>query len=85
MQHLSTAVTLAQTPSSPLTLYVISFSCSAAAKVTGQSFYYLKGAAAALEVALVHYAMERAIAKVQKAISLYSVCRADSLLKCVKF
>ena len=39
---------------------------SSAAMATGPSFYYLKGAAAALEVALVQYAMQKAIAKVSK-------------------
>ena len=38
--------------------------CSSAAMASGPSFYYLKGAAAALEVALVQYAMQKAIAKV---------------------
>lgn len=39
---------------------------SSAAMATGPSFYYLKGGAAALEVALVQYAMQKAIARVNR-------------------
>ena len=36
----------------------------AGARATGHSFYYLKGAAAMLELGLIQYAMKKAITKV---------------------
>ena len=38
--------------------------CRAASKATGHSFYYLKGAAALLELAMVQYAVQKLTAKV---------------------
>ena len=40
----------------------------AAARATGHSFYYLKGAAAMLELGLIQYAMKKAITKVYHAV-----------------
>ena len=37
---------------------------SSAAEVSGQRFYYLKGAAAMLELALIQFAMQKAVEKV---------------------
>ena len=37
---------------------------SSAAEISGQRFYYLKGAAAMLELALIQFAMQKAAAKV---------------------
>ncbi len=39
-------------------------------KVTGSNFYYLKGVAAALEMALCQYSMLKAISKVRQLIEM---------------
>lgn len=44
----------------------------AAAEVSGSSFYYLEGAAALLEVALIQFAMQKAVAKV---FYMFTLCK----------
>lgn len=45
----------------------------AAASTSGSRFYYLKGAAAMLEIALIQYAMQKVVAKVSIAQHTVSV------------